>query len=288
VTDAEAASDTTTPTINHHPAGSTARSLNHMREPLLKIQGLCAEAGGEPILRGLDLEVMPGEVHSIMGPNGSGKSTLAKVLAGREGYDVTAGSILYKGDDLLELEPDERARAGVFLAFQYPVEIPGVSNMQFLKESVNTVRKHRGLEELDTIAFIGLLRERLAVVGMNEQLLQRSVNEDFSGGEKKRYEIVQMSLLEPSLCVLDETDSGLDIDALRIVADGINRMRSPERSMVLVTHYQRLLDYVEPDHVHVMVRGRIVRSGGKELALELEERGYAEFADAGQVQGAGA
>ncbi|MCC5785089.1 MAG: Fe-S cluster assembly ATPase SufC [Phycisphaerales bacterium] len=248
-----------------------------MHEPLLKIEGLCAEAGGVEILRGLDLEVKAGEVHSIMGPNGSGKSTLAKVLAGREGYEVTSGSVLFKGQDLLELEPDERAREGVFLAFQYPVEIPGVSNMQFLKESINAVRTHRGQEPLDTVGFLGELREKLAVVGMNEQLLQRSVNEDFSGGEKKRYEIVQMSLLEPSLCVLDETDSGLDIDALRVVSEGINRMRSPERAMVLVTHYQRLLNYVQPDIVHVMVGGRIAQSGGKELALQLEERGYADF-----------
>ena len=258
-----------------------------MAEPILTIQNLQAEADGNEILRGLDLTVNPGEVHSIMGPNGSGKSTLAKVLAGREEYEVTGGSVTYKGADLLELEADERAREGVFLAFQYPVEIPGVSNMQFLKESLNAVRTHRGLEALDTVEFLDHLRGKLELVEMNEKLLQRSVNEDFSGGEKKRYEIVQMAMLEPSLCVLDETDSGLDIDALRIVADGINAMRSPDRAMVLVTHYQRLLDYVEPDFVHVMVNGRIVKSGGKELALELEERGYADFA-AGVPQGAGA
>ncbi len=249
-----------------------------MTQPLLSIKGLEAEADGHSILRGLDLDVNAGEVHSIMGPNGSGKSTLAKVLAGREEYEVTAGSISYKGEDLLELDPDERAREGVFLAFQYPVEIPGVSNMQFLKESLNAIRSHRGLDPLETVDFLKALREKLKIVDMNEKLLQRSVNEDFSGGEKKRYEIVQMALLEPSLCVLDETDSGLDIDALRIVADGINTMRSPDRGMVLVTHYQRLLEYVEPDFVHVMVNGRIVKSGGKELALELEERGYADFA----------
>jgi len=254
-----------------------------MSESLLRIEGLCAKAGDEEILRGLDLEVEAGQVHSIMGPNGSGKSTLAKIIAGREEYEVTAGTILYKGQDLLELEPDERAREGVFLAFQYPVEIPGVSNVQFLKESVNAVRGHRGEDPLETVRFLGLLREKLSIVDMDEKLLQRSVNEDFSGGEKKRYEIVQMALLEPSLCVLDETDSGLDIDALRVVADGINRMRSPDRAMVLVTHYQRLLDYVEPDVVHVMVGGRIVKTGGKELALELERDGYAAFAGAGGV-----
>jgi len=249
-----------------------------MSQPLLRVQGLHAEADGHEIIRGLDLEVAPGEVHSIMGPNGSGKSTLAKILAGREEYEVTSGSVHYAGRDLLELDPDERAREGVFLAFQYPVEIPGVSNMQFLKESVNAVRAHRGLDPLETVDFLGVLREKLGIVGMDEKLLQRSVNEDFSGGEKKRYEIVQMALLEPALCVLDETDSGLDIDALRTVADGINAMRSPDRGMVLVTHYQRLLNYVEPDVVHVMVGGRIVRSGGKELAIELEENGYAQFA----------
>ena len=260
-----------------------------MTEPLLKIQGLHAEADGSPILRGLDLEVRAGEVHSIMGPNGSGKSTLAKILAGREDYEVTAGSVHYRGQDLLDMDPDERAREGVFLAFQYPVEIPGVSNMQFLKESVNAVREHRGLDALETVDFLSLLREKLGTVDMDDKLLKRSVNEDFSGGEKKRYEIVQMALLEPSLCVLDETDSGLDIDALRRVADGINAMRSDDRGMVLVTHYQRLLGYVEPDIVHVMVGGKIVKSGGKELALELEERGYADFnTDAAEPVAAGA
>ena len=250
-----------------------------MTQPLLKIEGLHAEADGQPILRGLDLEVQYGEIHSIMGPNGSGKSTLAKILAGREEYEVTAGSVHYRGQDLLEMDPDERACEGVFLAFQYPVEIPGVSNMQFLKESLNAVRKHRGLEPLETVDFLSTLREKLGTVGMNDKLLKRSVNEDFSGGEKKRYEMVQMALLEPSLCVLDETDSGLDIDALRQVADGINAMRSDDRGMVLVTHYQRLLSYVEPDIVHVMVGGKIVKSGGKELALELEERGYADYTE---------
>jgi len=259
-----------------------------MSDALLRIEGLTAEADGHPILRGLDLEVKAGEVHSIMGPNGSGKSTLAKVLAGREEYEVTGGSVFYRGEDLLELEPDERARAGVFLAFQYPVEIPGVSNMQFLKESLNAIRSERGESPVETVDFLQILREKLKIVGMDEKLLQRSVNEDFSGGEKKRYEIVQMAMLEPALCVLDETDSGLDIDALRIVADGINAMRSADRGMVLVTHYQRLLEYVQPDVVHVMVGGKIVKSGGKELALELEKNGYAGFVGAGELAGQGA
>ena len=248
-----------------------------MSRPLLEIKNLHAGADDQPILKGVDLTVNAGEVHSIMGPNGSGKSTLSKVLAGHEEYEVTEGEVLYKGEDLLDMDPDERARSGVFLAFQYPVEIPGVSNMQFLKESVNAVRTARGQEELDTVTFLSELRGKLGLLGMDEKLLNRSVNEDFSGGEKKRYEIVQMSLLEPSLCLLDETDSGLDIDALRIVADGINAMRSADRSMVLVTHYQRLLNYVSPDFVHVMVGGKIARSGGKDLALEPEEKGDGEM-----------
>jgi len=251
--------------------------------PLLEIKNLHANADDQPILKGVDLTVNAGEVHSIMGPNGSGKSTLSKVLAGHEEYEVTEGEVLYKGEDLLDMDPDERARSGVFLAFQYPVEIPGVSNMQFLKESVNAVRTARGQEELDTVTFLSELRGKLGLLGMDEKLLNRSVNEDFSGGEKKRYEIVQMSLLEPSLCLLDETDSGLDIDALRIVADGINAMRSADRSMVLVTHYQRLLNYVSPDFVHVMVGGKIARSGGKDLALELEEKGYGEMLSGQEV-----
>jgi len=251
--------------------------------PLLEIKNLHANADDQPILKGVDLTVNAGEVHSIMGPNGSGKSTLSKVLAGHEEYEVTEGEVLYKGEDLLDMDPDERARSGVFLAFQYPVEIPGVSNMQFLKESVNAVRTARGQEELDTVTFLSELRGKLGLLGMDEKLLNRSVNEDFSGGEKKRYEIVQMSLLEPSLCLLDETDSGLDIDALRIVADGINAMRSADRSMVLVTHYQRLLNYVSPDFVHVMVGGKIARSGGKDLALELEEKGYSEMLSGQEV-----
>ena len=254
-----------------------------MSRPLLEIKNLHANADDQPILKGVDLTVNAGEVHSIMGPNGSGKSTLSKVLAGHEEYEVTEGEVLYKGEDLLDMDPDERARSGVFLAFQYPVEIPGVSNMQFLKESVNAVRTARGQEELDTVTFLSELRGKLGLLGMDEKLLNRSVNEDFSGGEKKRYEIVQMSLLEPSLCLLDETDSGLDIDALRIVADGINAMRSADRSMVLVTHYQRLLNYVSPDFVHVMVGGKIARSGGKDLALELEDKGYGEMLSGQEV-----
>lgn len=258
-----------------------------MATPLLEIKDLHVEADGHEILRGLSLTVNEGEVHSIMGPNGSGKSTLAQVLAGHEAYEVTLGSVLYKGEDLLELEADERARSGVFLAFQYPVEIPGVSNTQFLKTAVNAVRKERGEEELDTVGFLSLLREKLDIVEMDERLLKRSVNEDFSGGEKKRYEILQMSLLEPALAVLDETDSGLDIDALRIVADGVNGLRDAERGMLVITHYQRLLNYIVPDYVHVLVRGRVVRSGGKELALELEEKGYAEIlSELGETAGA--
>ena len=245
--------------------------------PILEIKDLHAEADGHPILKGLSLTVNAGEVHSIMGPNGSGKSTLAQVLAGHEAYEVTGGEVTYKGKNLLEMEADERAREGVFLAFQYPVEIPGVSNTQFLRSALNAVRKHRGEKDLDTIEFLSLLREKMRLVEMDERLLKRSVNEDFSGGEKKRYEILQMALLNPTLCVLDETDSGLDIDALRIVADGINALRGPDRAMVVVTHYQRLLNYVVPDYVHVLMNGRIVKSGGKELALELEEKGYVDI-----------
>ena len=247
--------------------------------PLLDIKNLHVSAGGHEILRGLSLTMHAGEVHSIMGPNGSGKSTLAQVLAGREEYTVTDGQVLYKGQDLLDLKADERARAGVFLAFQYPVEIPGVSNTQFLKSALNAIRKERGLDELDAVEFLKFLRSRLALVEMDERLLKRSVNEDFSGGEKKRYEILQMALLEPTLCVMDETDSGLDIDALKIVSAGVNALRSPERAMIVVTHYQRLLNYLVPDFVHVLVGGRLVRSGGKELAMELEEKGYAHILD---------
>jgi len=241
---------------------------------MLDIRNLHVKAGDHAILRGVNLTVKAGEVHSIMGPNGSGKSTLAQVLAGRETYEVTDGEVIYDGKNLLEMAPEERACAGVFMAFQYPVEIPGVASAQFLKAALNAVRRTRGQEELDAMEFLTLVKEKLKVLGVDEKLLHRSVNEGFSGGEKKRNEIFQMALLEPRLCIMDETDSGLDIDALRIVADGINRMRGPERAIILVTHYQRILGYVVPDHVHVLVEGRIVRSGGKELALELEEKGY--------------
>ena len=241
---------------------------------MLEIRNLHAKAGESDILRGLDLTVRKGEVHAIMGPNGSGKSTLAHVLAGRPGYTVTEVEVTYSGRDLLALPPEERAREGVFLAFQYPVEIPGVSNVYFLKAALNAIRKHRGLPELDALEFLSLVKERARVVDLDEELVKRAVNEGFSGGEKKRNEIFQMAVLEPSLAVLDETDSGLDIDALRTVAEGVNRLRGPERAMIVVTHYQRLLNYIVPDFVHVLVEGRIVRSGGKEMALELEERGY--------------
>ena len=242
---------------------------------MLSIQGLKASVAGREILQGLDLEVKAGEVHAIMGPNGSGKSTLAGVLAGRENYTVTGGTVTFEGEDLLGLSPEKRAARGVFLAFQYPVEIPGVSNMYFLRAALNAQRKHRGLEELDAMDFMGLVKDKAKLLGLDEALLSRPVNEGFSGGEKKRNEIFQMAVLEPRLAILDETDSGLDIDALRAVAHGINAMRGPDRGMIVVTHYQRLLSYVVPDFVHVMHNGRIVRSGGKELALELERQGYA-------------
>ncbi len=241
---------------------------------MLSIQNLTATVEDKVILRGVSLEVKAGEVHAIMGPNGSGKSTLASVLAGRDGYEVTGGSVTYRGMDLLSMEPEIRAREGVFLAFQYPVEIPGVNNMYLLKAAVNAIRAHRGEEELDAKDFLKLIREKAALVEMKQEFLYRSVNEGFSGGEKKRNEILQMSLLEPRLGILDETDSGLDIDALRIVAEGVNQLRSPERAMVVVTHYQRLLDHIVPDQVHVLAAGRIIQSGGKELALELEKKGY--------------
>jgi Fe-S cluster assembly ATP-binding protein len=242
---------------------------------MLEIRNLHARTKDREILQGLDLVVKQGEVHAIMGPNGSGKSTLAHVLAGKPGYTVTAGEVLYKGKDLLSLPPEQRAREGVFLAFQYPVEIPGVSNVYFLKAAVNAVRKHRGLPELDAIDFLALVREMAALVEIDEALVKRNVNEGFSGGEKKRNEIFQMAILDPALAILDETDSGLDIDALRIVAGGVNKLRRPERAMIVVTHYQRLLDYIVPDFVHVLVDGRIVLSGPSSLATELEERGYA-------------
>jgi Fe-S cluster assembly ATP-binding protein len=242
---------------------------------VLSIKNLQARVEGKPILQGIDLEVKAGEVHAIMGPNGSGKSTLANVLAGRAGYEVTGGSVTYRGKDLLALKPEERARAGVFLAFQYPVEVPGVSNIYLLKAALNAVRKHRGLSELDAMDFLTLVREKLKLVEMKEEFLYRAVNEGFSGGEKKRNEVLQMAILEPALALLDETDSGLDIDALKIVAHGVNALRSPERAMIVVTHYQRLLNHIVPDRVHVLAHGKIVKSGDKSLALELEKQGYA-------------
>ena len=243
--------------------------------PLLEIKDLHAQVGDREILKGIDLTINPGEVHAIMGPNGSGKSTLAQVLAGRELYSVTGGQVIYDGKDLLELAPEDRAREGIFLAFQYPVEIPGVSNMYFLKAALNTTRKAHGQEELDALDFLNLVREKMKLMDMDQALLNRPVNTGFSGGEKKRNEIFQMAVLEPRLAILDETDSGLDIDALRVVAGGVNALRGPERSMIVVTHYQRLLNYIVPDFVHVLSQGRIVKSGGKELALQLEESGYA-------------
>jgi Fe-S cluster assembly ATP-binding protein len=242
--------------------------------PMLSIENLHAAIGEKAILRGVNLSVHAGEVHAIMGPNGSGKSTLANVIAGREQYEVKAGSVRYEGRDLLEMPPEERAKEGIFLAFQHPVEIPGVTNLSFLKAALNAVRKHRGLQELDVMEFREIVLERIRLVEMDEQLLLRAVNDGFSGGEKKRNEILQLAVLEPKLAILDETDSGLDIDALKVVAKGVNRLRSPERAIIVVTHYQRLLNYIVPDFVHVLSEGQIVRSGGRELALELEERGY--------------
>ncbi|MGB5279575.1 MAG: Fe-S cluster assembly ATPase SufC [Gammaproteobacteria bacterium] len=241
---------------------------------MLKISDLHVSVDEKPILQGLDLEVNAGEVHAIMGPNGSGKSTLAHILAGREGYQVTQGGVVYKDENLLDLDIEERAHKGIFLAMQYPVELPGVNNLTFLRESLNSVRKASGESELDAVSFMKLVREKAQLVELPDKLLKRDVNSGFSGGEKKRNEILQMALLEPDLAILDETDSGLDIDALRIVAHGVNALRSPQRAMIVVTHYQRLLDYIEPDHVHVLANGRIVRSGDKTLAYELEEKGY--------------
>ena len=247
--------------------------------PLLEIKNLHATVAGREILKGIDLSINAGEVHAIMGPNGSGKSTLAQVLSGRDLYQVTDGQVIYDGKDLLEMSPEDRAREGIFMAFQYPVEIPGVSNLYFLKAALNTIRKHQGLPDLDAMDFLALVREKMALMEMDDTLLNRAVNTGFSGGEKKRNEIFQMAVLEPRLAILDETDSGLDIDALKIVANGVNSLRSPSRSMIVVTHYQRLLNYIVPDFVHVLAEGRIVKSGDKNLALELEESGYAEMVE---------
>ncbi|MBK3772603.1 Fe-S cluster assembly ATPase SufC [Azospirillum brasilense] len=244
---------------------------------MIEIKNLHATVDGKEILKGIDLTIGPGEVHAIMGPNGSGKSTLSYVLAGRDGYEVTEGSVSFFGKDLLEMEPEERAAAGLFLAFQYPVEIPGVANTTFLKSALNAIRKKRGEPELDAMQFLKLVREKTKALSMTDEMLKRAVNVGFSGGEKKRNETLQMAVLQPKFAILDETDSGLDIDALKIVAEGVNALRSPERSMLVITHYQRLLDYIVPDHVHVLASGKIQRSGGKELALELEKNGYAEF-----------
>jgi Fe-S cluster assembly ATP-binding protein len=241
---------------------------------MLEIKNLHANAGESAILKGIDLTIRPGEVHAVMGPNGSGKSTLANLLAGRPGYSITAGELLYEGRDLTGIEPEDRARQGIFLAFQYPVEIPGVGNHYFLKASLNAIRSHRGEEELDAMDFLALVREKMKIVDVPEDLMNRSINQGFSGGEKKRNEVLQMLLLEPRLCILDETDSGLDIDALRVVATGVNALRSPERSLLVITHYQRLLHYLVPDFVHVLSEGRIALSGEKDLALELEKKGY--------------
>ena len=241
---------------------------------MLSINNLTVNVGEKQILKGLNLEVKAGEIHAIMGPNGAGKSTLSHVLSGKSGYDVTGGSVIYNGKDLLEMPAEIRAREGVFLAFQYPVEIPGVTNVYLLKAALNAVRKHKGLSEVDAMDFLTLVKAKIKSLDMDEKFLYRAVNEGFSGGEKKRNEILQMALLEPSLCILDETDSGLDIDALRIVAEGVNALRSENRAFIMVTHYQRLLDYIKPDFVHVLANGKIVKSGGAELALELEEKGY--------------
>ncbi|MBE7467413.1 MAG: Fe-S cluster assembly ATPase SufC [Planctomycetes bacterium] len=253
---------------------------------MLEIKNLHARVEGKEILKGLNLSIQAGEVHAIMGPNGSGKSTLAQVLCGREEYEVTAGTVTYAGKDLLEMDPEVRAREGIFLAFQYPVEIPGVGNTYFLRTALNAIRAHRGLEELDAMDFLELTREKMKLLKMDESLLRRSVNEGFSGGEKKRNEIFQMAVLDPKLAILDETDSGLDIDALRIVSDGVNSLRGKDRAVLVVTHYQRLLEYIVPDFVHVLAGGRIVRSGGKELALELEAKGYAWVDDLAAKTGA--
>ncbi len=247
---------------------------NNNAQPILEIRDLNAGVEGKQILKGINLSISAGEVHAIMGPNGSGKSTLAAILAGREGYDITSGQVFYQGKDLLDLDPEERAREGLFLAFQYPVEIPGVNSTYFLKSALNEIRKHKGQPELDAMEFLTLVKDKMKLLELNEDLLRRSVNEGFSGGEKKRNEIFQMAVLEPRLAILDETDSGLDIDALKIVSNGVNKLRRPDNAQLVITHYQRLLNYIIPDFVHVLVDGRIVRTGGKQLALELEEKGY--------------
>ena len=245
-----------------------------MKQPILEIKNLSAGVEDKQILKGVDLTIQAGETHAVMGPNGSGKSTLAAILAGREGYEITSGEVLYQGRDLLEMAPEERAREGVFLAFQYPIEIPGVNSTYFLKSALNEIRKHKGESELDAMEFLSLVKQKMKLLELNEDLLRRSVNEGFSGGEKKRNEIFQMAVLEPKLAILDETDSGLDIDALKIVSNGVNKLRNPDNAQLVITHYQRLLDYIIPDFVHVLVDGRIVRTGDKKLALDLEEHGY--------------
>ncbi len=270
--------------LSDEGCGSIINEYRESDEAMLEVKNLHATVGGKPILKGLDLSIADGEVHAIMGPNGAGKSTLGNVLAGREGYEVTAGEVIYKGKDLLELEPEERACEGVFLAFQYPVEIPGVNNTYFLRAALNAQRKYRGEPELDSMEFLKRVREKLKILHISDDLMHRAVNEGFSGGEKKRNEIFQMAVLEPSLAILDETDSGLDIDALRLVAEGVNRLRSEDRSMIVVTHYQRLLDHIIPDMVHVLADGKIVASGDAKLALKLEEQGYSWLEQGGITQ----
>ena len=260
--------------------GSVEKKVNKKAIKMLEIKNLHVSVDGAEILKGIDLSIDPGEMHAIMGPNGSGKSTLSHVIAGRDGYEITGGRIIFQGEDLTGMEPEERAAKGIFLAFQYPVEIPGVANTTFLKEAVNAIHRFKGEDELDAMQFVKIMRAKTKELGISDDMLKRAVNVGFSGGEKKRNEILQMAVLNPTLAILDETDSGLDIDALKIVAEGVNKLRAPERSMLIITHYQRLLDYIVPDKVHVLAHGRIQRTGGKELALELEENGYAEFDEA--------